>query len=105
MEVLDDQGGAEDMIKWLEEPAVEAKSFVLGSPYTFHAAFNATVPAAPPTESMRFEDLYKITEADEKRAANVLANKGKIPNLMSNGASKSKKGSKSKKKKSKKKSR
>ena len=69
MEVLDDQGGAEDMIKWLEEPAVEAKSFVLGSPYTFHAAFNASVPAAPPAEAMRFEDLYKITEADEKRAA------------------------------------
>ena len=58
------------------------------------------------SQAMTIEDLYKITEADEKRAANVLAAKGKIPNLMSNGASKSKKGgskkTKPKKKKAKK---
>jgi len=97
MTILDDAGAGEDLIRWNEEPAVEAKSYVLGAPFTFHAAFNATLPAAPATEIMRVEDLYKLTDADAARADKILANKGKIPNLMSGGGSKKK----SKKKRSK----
>ena len=60
----------------------------------------------PPPKEYRVEDLYKITEAMENRAAKICAGGGKIPNLMNNGggggskkksAAKKKKGGKKKK--------
>ena len=47
MSILDDTGDGEDMIRWDEEPEKESKTYVLGAPYVFHAAFNATLPEAP----------------------------------------------------------
>lgn len=99
MGILEDAGDGEDVIRWDEDPAVEAKSYVLGGAFTFHAAFNATLPSSPASEAMTVEDLYKITDADAARAAKIFANKGKVPNLMASG------GSSKKKKRSKKKSR
>ena len=106
MEVV--SGSDNEIIKWDEDPATEAKSYVLGGPFTFHAAFNVTLPAqaVDAGEAVRVEDLYKITEAMENRAAKICAGGGKIPNLMNNGggggskkksAAKKKKGGKKKK--------
>lgn len=87
MTILDDTGAGEDLICWDEEPALEAKSFVLGSSYTFHAAFNATLPVAPVLgEAVTVAQLYKLDDAAAARAAKVLANKGKVPNLMTPGS-------------------
>ena len=110
MDVLPDAGADEGMIKWDEDPAAEAKTFVLGSSFTFHAAFNVTLPDEPVDagELVRVEDLYKITDAMEARANKIKAAGGKIPSLMNNGGGGSKKGSKKtapKKKKKAKKSR
>ena len=106
MEVV--AGSDNEIIKWDEDPATEAKTYVLGGPFTFHAAFNVTLPAqaVDAGEAVRVEDLYKITEAMENRAAKICAGGGKIPNLMNNGggggskkksAAKKKKGGKKKK--------
>lgn len=87
MTILDDTGAGEDLIRWDEEPALEAKSFVLGSSYTFHAAFNATLPVAPVLgEAVTVAQLYKLDDAATARAAKVLAIKGKVPNLMTPGS-------------------
>ena len=86
-----------------EEPEKESKTYVLGAPYVFHAAFNATLPEAPVLgEAVTIEQLYKLDDAAAARAAKVLANKGKVPNLMSvssgGGGTKKKKTSAKKKK-------
>jgi hypothetical protein len=106
MSVLEDTGQGEDVIKWDEEPEKEAKTYVLGAPYVFHAAFNATLPEAPVQgEAVTIESLYQIDDAATARAAKVLANKGKIPNLMNvasgggGGTKKKKKSTGAKKKK------
>ncbi|KAH8071631.1 hypothetical protein JL721_4132 [Aureococcus anophagefferens] len=87
MEVV--SGSDNEIIKWDEDPATEAKSYVLGGPFTFHAAFNVTLPA-------------QAVDAGEA----ICAGGGKIPNLMNNGggggskkksAAKKKKGGKKKK--------
>ena len=103
MSILDDTGNGEDMIRWDEEPEKESKTYVLGAPYVFHAAFNATLPEAPVLgEAVTIEQLYKLDDAAAARAAKVLANKGKVPNLMSvsssGGGTKKKKSSAKKKK-------
>ena len=82
----------------------------MGAPYVFHAAFNATLPEAPVLgEAVTVEQLYKLDDAAAARAAKVLANKGKVPNLMSvssgGGGTKKKKKTSAKKKKSGKKKR
>ena len=102
MSILDDTGDGEDMIRWDEEPEKESKTYVLGAPYVFHAAFNATLPEAPVLgEAVTIEQLYKLDDAAAARAAKVLANKGKVPNLMSvsssGGGTKKKKSAKKKK--------
>jgi hypothetical protein len=103
MSILDDTGDGEDLIRWDEEPEKESKTYVLGAPYVFHAAFNATLPEAPVLgESVTIEQLYKLDDAAAARAAKVLANKGKVPNLMSvslggGGTKKKKSGAKKKK--------
>ena len=102
MQILDDTGDGEDLIRWDEEPEKESKTYVLGAPYVFHAAFNATLPEAPVLgESVTIEQLYKLDDAAAARAAKVLANKGKVPNLMSvssgGGGTKKKKSAKKKK--------
>ena len=104
MSILDDTGAGEDLIRWDEEPEQESKTYVLGAPYVFHAAFNATLPEAPVLgEAVTIEQLYKLDDAAAARAAKVLANKGKVPNLMSvssgGGGTKKKKKSGAKKKK------
>merc|ERR1719506_3575046 len=103
MSILDDTGAGEDLIRWDEEPEKESETYVLGAPYVFHAAFNATLPEAPVLgESVTIEQLYKLDDAAAARAAKVLANKGKVPNLMSvssSGGGTKKKKSAAKKKK------
>lgn len=99
LEVLEgDQG--EDFIKWLEDPLEEAKTYVLGSPYTFHVAFNATLPETPAVDRAGSVDLYyKVTTPMLNRAKNILAAGGKVPELIQTGSSSKKKKSKSSSKK------
>merc|ERR1719182_97521 len=85
MSILDDTGAGEDLIRWDEEPEQESKTYVLG-------------------EAVTIEQLYKLDDAAAARAAKVLANKGKVPNLMSvssggGGTKKKKKSGAAKKKK------
>lgn len=106
MAILDGDAN-EEMVKWIENPSEEAKSFVLGGPFTFHAAFNATVPLEAPESggSTSLAKMYSITEAMENRAAKIYNDKGRVPGLVSTGGgggggakkkSKSKKGGKKK---------
>lgn len=102
--ILESTGAGEDVIRWNEDPNAEAKTYVLGDVFTFHAAFNATVPAVPVDGgggSADVADLYKITEQMTNRAATILAAGGKVPGLLNAGGGSKKKGS-SKKKKTKK---
>lgn len=99
--ILDDAGSGEDTVKWNEDPAAEAKAYVLGAPFAFHAAFNATLPDAPvpADQPAAVGDLYSIDAAQTARAANILASGGKMPGLLSGGATSKKRGASKKKKK------
>lgn len=99
LEILQgDQG--EETIRWIENPEEESKKFVLGSPYTFHASFNATLPLNASDEKTggqtTIDALYSLTPASHNRAKNILDSGGKIPNLLKSGGGSS---SSSKKKK------
>ncbi|KAJ8611658.1 hypothetical protein CTAYLR_007904 [Chrysophaeum taylorii] len=104
LEVLEGDKG-EETIKWTENPADEARTFVLGSPFTFHAAFNATLPVAAVESggAVTIDSLYKLKPQSHERAARVLAAGGKLPNLLKRGGGAG--GKKSKKKPAKKRKR
>ena len=94
---------AQETVKWVENPEDEAKTYILGDDYTFHAAFNATLPATVKTKAdsggtLSVDTLYKLTPAMHARANSIKNAGGKLPNLLQRGGGSS--GS-SKKKKSK----
>lgn len=85
------------VLQWLQNPAEEARAFVLGSPFAFQAAFNATLPMATPesVESTTIDSVYSLTQSSHARAQRLLAAGGKMPDLLKRGGGSS--GSKKKK--------
>ncbi|KAJ1449565.1 hypothetical protein M885DRAFT_622408 [Pelagophyceae sp. CCMP2097] len=84
----------EETVKWIENPSEEAKTYVMGSAFDFHASFNATLPVEPLAESAgasSISSLYKLTAPMIARADRILADKGRVPGLLSKVSSSSKK--------------
>ena len=89
----------EDDVKWLENPNDDAKKYILGNNYTFHAAFNATMPPGDSDDDaeggeVTIDSLCELTPSLHNRAKNLANAGGKLPTFRTRSPS-----SKAKKKK------